>query len=83
MKSATVRDLRNHYSDLMEWIEAGEEIRITRRGKAIARLVPEPGLSGQQIDWSQSPAFSRDRSETPPIPAETARRLIHESAGKW
>jgi antitoxin (DNA-binding transcriptional repressor) of toxin-antitoxin stability system len=41
MKTATVRELRNRYTQLLEWIDAGEEIRITRRGIVIARLVPE------------------------------------------
>lgn len=83
MKTATVRDLRNHYSGLMEWIEAGEEIRITRRGKPIARLVPEPIASGKQALWSESPTLLRDRSKTPQIPADVAAGLIHESAGRW
>ena len=41
MKTATVRELRNRYTQLLKWLEAGEEIRITRRGVVIARLVPE------------------------------------------
>lgn len=83
MKTVTVRDLRNQYAGLMEWIEAGEEIRITRRGKPIARLVPEPCVSGQKVLWNESPALLRDRSETQKIPADTAAGLIHESAGGW
>lgn len=83
MKTATVRDLRNHYSGLLEWIEAGEEIRITRRGIPVARLVPEPCVSGQQVDWSQSPALVRDRTEAERISADTAETLIHDSAGRW
>jgi hypothetical protein len=34
----TVRELRNRYTQLLEWIDAGEEIRITRRGIVIARF---------------------------------------------
>ncbi len=36
MKTATVRDLSNHYTKLLAWIAAGEEIIITQRGKPIA-----------------------------------------------
>ena len=43
MKTATVRELRNRYTQLLEWIGAGEEIVITQRGKRIARLCPERG----------------------------------------
>jgi len=83
MKTATVRDLRNHYSGLLKWIEAGEEVRITRRGKAVARLVPEPVASGKQVDWSQSPAVLRKRRASELMSAATARELLDESAGQW
>ena len=42
MKTATVRDLRNRFAAVSRWIEEGEEVRITKRGRVIARLVPEP-----------------------------------------
>ena len=34
-------DAKTHLSSLLERVERGEEILITRHGKAIARLVPE------------------------------------------
>lgn len=83
MKTATVRDLRNHYSGLLKWIEAGEEVRITRRGKAIARLVPETTVSSKSVDWSQSPAVLRERRASERISAATVQKLRGESAGKW
>jgi hypothetical protein len=51
MKTATVRELRNRSTQLLEWIDAGEEIRITRRGIVIARLVPRtaPELTLESI----------------------------------
>jgi len=83
MKTATVRDLRNRYTSLLSWIRAGEEIVITQRGKAIARLIPEPAQSSQRVDWSQSPAVKRDRSGEPEMTAAEAREVIHEASGKW
>ncbi len=83
MKTATVRDLRNRYSSLLEWIGAGEEIVITQRGKAIARLIPEQDDTTQRVDWSQSPAVMRDRSESPVLSAAESLQLIHEASGKW
>jgi|GEM_PF-3175069 antitoxin (DNA-binding transcriptional repressor) of toxin-antitoxin stability system len=60
MKTATVSDLRNRYTAPPEGIEAGEEIVITQRGKAIVCLVPEsPAESGGE-EWSESPAVKRD-----------------------
>lgn len=83
MKTATVRDLRNHYTNLLAWIGAGEEIVITQRGKAIARLIPEQDHSTQKVDWSQSPAVKRDRSGSRVMTAEESSGIIHEASGKW
>ena len=83
MKRATVRDLRNRYSSLLSWIGAGEEIVITQRGKAIARLVPEQPQSGIPVDWSQSPAIKRDRSRSRVLTAKESQEILHESGGKW
>ena len=40
MKTATVRDLRNHFPQVAAWIAEGEPVDITRAGKLFARLVP-------------------------------------------
>jgi prevent-host-death family protein len=40
MKTATVRDVQHHFRKVMAWVERGEEVEITRRSKAVARLVP-------------------------------------------
>lgn len=83
MRTATVRDLRNRYTSLLSWIGAGEEIVITQRGKAIARLIPEQDQAVQTVDWSQSPAVKRDRSGAKVLLAAESREIIHEAAGKW
>jgi antitoxin (DNA-binding transcriptional repressor) of toxin-antitoxin stability system len=40
MKTATVRELRNEFAKLEAWLGEGEEIRIEKRGQAIAMLSP-------------------------------------------
>ena len=42
MKTASVRDLRQDFARVLGWIEAGEEVAITKRRQAIARLIPWP-----------------------------------------
>jgi antitoxin (DNA-binding transcriptional repressor) of toxin-antitoxin stability system len=42
MKTASVRDLRQDFPRILGWLEAGEEVAITRRRQAIATLVPRP-----------------------------------------
>ncbi len=47
MKTATVADLRNGFPSVYRWIEEGETVELTRRGRVVARIVPaapdEPG----------------------------------------
>lgn len=83
MKTATVRDLRNRYTDLLRWLDAGEEIVITQRGKAVARLVPERNQPRPRVNWSESPAVKRDRSKSRVLTAAESTALIHESGSKW
>lgn len=83
MKTATVRDLRNRYTSLLSWIGAGEEIVITQRGKAVARLIPENAKAGSHADWSLSPAVKRGRSRGRALTAKESSALIHESSGQW
>lgn len=83
MRTATVRDLRNHYTSLLGWVKAGEEVVITQRGKAVARLVPETTPQAPKVNWADSPAVTRDRSGERVLSAEESLNLIHEAGGKW
>jgi prevent-host-death family protein len=42
-KSVGVHEAKTHLSRLLEDVAAGEEVVITRRGEAVASLVPPPG----------------------------------------
>ena len=50
MKTATVANAKSHLSALLAEVEAGQGVVITRRGKPVARLVPEPRPGG--FGWS-------------------------------
>ena len=83
MKTATVRDLRNHYTKLLAWIAAGEEIIITQRGKSIARLTPERAADAAKVNWADSPEVRRDRRKETKLTAKESADLIAEAGGKW
>ena len=84
MKTATVRDLRNHSSQLLAWIAAGEEITITQRGKPVARLSPPPAMADlEKTDWNQSAAVARDRSRERNLSAGESSELLKEAGGRW
>jgi len=42
MKTVSIRDLRYDFKAVERMLREGEEVKITRRRKVIARLVPEP-----------------------------------------
>lgn len=83
METATVQDLRNRCTSLLSWIGAGEEIVITRRGKVIARLIPEQDQPAQSVERPQSPAVKRDRFGAPGLTADKSLEIIHEAGGEW
>jgi prevent-host-death family protein len=56
MKTVGVVDARKHFADLLDAVEAGEEVVITRRGLKVARLVPEREQTAATVFaavWSQ------------------------------
>ena len=83
MRTATVRDLRNHYTSLLSWVSAGEEIVITQRGKPVARLIPENPVVPKKVNWADAPEITRDRSGERMLAAQESLDLIHDAAGKW
>lgn len=40
MKTVTTREAQHHLARVMQVVEAGEEVIITRRGKKVAKLIP-------------------------------------------
>jgi antitoxin (DNA-binding transcriptional repressor) of toxin-antitoxin stability system len=40
MRTASVRDLRNSFARISRWLEAGEIVEVTKRGRTFARIVP-------------------------------------------
>ena len=83
MRTATVRDLRNHYTSLLSWVKAGEEIIITQRGKPVARLIPDKPEAPKTVNWADSPDVTRDRSGERILSAQESLDLIHDAASKW
>jgi antitoxin (DNA-binding transcriptional repressor) of toxin-antitoxin stability system len=51
MRSVSVRDLRYDFKSVERLLRAGEEVRVTKRRKVIARLVPEPAPKVEMPDF--------------------------------
>lgn len=81
MKTATVRQLRNQYSAVLRWVDAGEEVAISRRGKVVARLVPEKAGKRTRVNWATSAAARMDKSAFPLLSAKDVAALLAENRG--
>ena len=49
MTQVEASEAKTHLSSLLERVERGEEIAITRHGKAVARLVPMAAISRDRL----------------------------------
>ena len=51
MAEVSIRDLRNHGGDVLDRVEAGARLTVTRSGRPIAELVPlrRPGLAAATL----------------------------------
>ena len=62
MKTATVRDLRQRFNEVLKSVETGEEVAVTRRGVVVATLAPpRPAEPPRKVDWE------RRFRERPPV----------------
>jgi prevent-host-death family protein len=67
-----VRELRNNLSQYLERVQSGEEVLVTDRGRAIARVLPlgAPRTLDQLVDEGLiTPARQTKRRSRPPIKA--------------
>jgi antitoxin (DNA-binding transcriptional repressor) of toxin-antitoxin stability system len=77
MAKVSIRDLRNHGGDVVDRASRGEQITITRSGKAVAELraIPTRGLSAEALlnRWRRLPAVD------PVVFREDVDRLLDSS----
>jgi prevent-host-death family protein len=48
MREVGAFEAKNKLGQLLDWVEAGEEVIITRRGRIVARLVPPRPVIDQE-----------------------------------
>jgi len=68
MRSVSLAAAKAGLSALLDAVEAGEEVRITRRGKTVARLVPDHTANELEPQaWAER--LQRFQQDQPPLPA--------------
>jgi prevent-host-death family protein len=77
MKEVGAFEAKNRLGTLLDWVEQGEEVVITRRGKAVARLVH--ARSGVDREKSRGAAQRiRDMSRGVTLGEGSIKSLIDE-----
>lgn len=80
---ATVRELRNNYTKLLNWLKAGEEIIITQNGVAVATLAPFVPEIDEGVLWKDSPEVNRNRLKGTQLSNKQSAQLLSAAKGKW
>jgi prevent-host-death family protein len=79
MNEVNVREARKRLAALLDAVEAGEEVSITRRGKRVARLIPPEPPPKQFPDLSEFREKITSRGESL---YETLMRMRREERGE-
>jgi prevent-host-death family protein len=69
MKTASVQELPQQWSEILRWVVAGEEVQVTANGQPVARLTP----------WNEQRLFIGATAGGPPLPAD----LDEPTGEKW
>lgn len=75
MDSYTLAEAKAHLSALIDAVERGEEVVITRRGKPVARVVPERPR-GKGVDWAKIDAHRASMPKTRLTVAEMRKKNL-------
>lgn len=67
MHAMSVAEAKAHLSEILSQVESGDEVIITRRGRPIARLVPEraDAIAGAPFDFEVLKQFVDGQPESP------------------
>jgi antitoxin (DNA-binding transcriptional repressor) of toxin-antitoxin stability system len=72
---------KNKLGQLLDWVEAGEEIVISRRGKVVARMVAPNAIKPARLDSEEAMAIIgriRTRREGVTLGGLTIREMIDD-----
>lgn len=78
MNGVALFEAKNRLSELIDRVEAGEQVAITRRGKVVALLIPPPRQAGADAAALQGVAALRAAREGVSLEGLSSRALIRE-----
>jgi antitoxin (DNA-binding transcriptional repressor) of toxin-antitoxin stability system len=83
MKTASVRELRQHFRSLLTWLEEGQEIQITMRRRVVARLVPDQPKPARKPKMPNFAARLKEIHGEKVISAGDVQAILEENKGRY
>lgn len=83
MKTATVRQLRTEFPKVLAWVNAGEEVAITRRRKIVANLTPAGDAPKKKPAMPDFRARLRAIYGDKIVPAKMMAELLAANKGRY
>jgi prevent-host-death family protein len=75
MPTATVREVQHRLAAILDRVARGEEVTVTRRGRAVARIVP--ARRAKRPRWPDFAVRMKRRFPDGVIPGPPVSALIH------
>lgn len=83
MKTASVRDLRQHFGNVLTWINEGQEVQITMRRRVVARLIPQGPAARRGAKMPDFAARLKKIHGRRTISAAAVREILAENKGRY
>lgn len=84
MKTASIRQVRHDFNTVLDWIEAGEQVQVSKRGKVVALLSPpQPVKRPSRRKRRDFAARLRMRDGGRVISAEVMNEILSDSKGTY
>ncbi|WOQ17077.1 type II toxin-antitoxin system prevent-host-death family antitoxin [Raineyella sp. W15-4] len=82
MRTLTATEASRHFSDLLDAIEAGETVTVTRGGRPIVEMRPAPHRTGRDLRTALAGLAPPDDRFAADI-ADAVANLTDEQADPW
>ena len=83
MKTASVRDLRHHFGNILMWIKEGQEVEITMRRRVVARLVPERQVKNAAVKMPHFASRLKKIHGRRTLSIAASRAILAENKGRY
>lgn len=81
MQTLTIRDLRYDFAKVEAWLADGEEIEITKHGKAVALLSPPGGRNVAKFDIDEHRRWMKETWGDRVFSAEEVKEMREAELG--